>query len=154
VQPKATIIFLNSKYNKASLYLAILFGFILIIEFLFALGFPDWTFKTGFLVIANNILSYLSFWGLVYCTILFFRPAFETQVVCGILFTVLFGIHSCSEIYPIDTITQPNDLKTIQTYNDGKKLVVRQYKNAKTNVEIQDTVLVRDVFLFRRFYVR
>ncbi|TMI61960.1 MAG: hypothetical protein E6H07_16980 [Bacteroidetes bacterium] len=154
MKPKDTIIFLKSKYNKISLRFAILFGIILIIEFLFAQVFPDWTFKAGFLVITNNILSYLSFWGLVYCMILFFRPAFEIKVVCGILFTVLLGIHSCSEIYPIDTTTQPNDLKTIQTYSDGKKLVVRQYKNAKTNADIQDTVLVKDVYLFRRLYKR
>jgi len=65
---------------------------------------------------------------------------------------IFFGVLSCSEIYPIDTTTEPVDIKTIQTYTDGKKLVARQYENAKTNAVIKDTVLVKDIFIFRQVY--
>ena len=143
---------MSNKYNKKVLLLTILFAVILIIEFLFQKIFPGWSFKTGPLIVGNKILSYISFLGLIYCLILFFKPVFEIKVVIGILFTLLLGVLSCTEIYPIDTTTQPVDVETIQVYPNGKKLVVRQYKNAKTNREIQDTVLIKDVFLFRRQY--
>lgn len=138
--------------SKSTILLTILFAVLLTIEFAFAKFYPDWTFKTGTLVIGNKIISYLAFFGLLFCIALLFRVNAGLKIVLGILFILLLGILSCSEVYPIDTTTEPVDKMVLQTFGDGRKIVVRQYENAKTNAKIQDTILVRDIFIFRRLY--
>jgi len=138
--------------SKTTIFLTVLFVFLLSLEYAFGKFFPDWTFKSGTLVITNKIVSYFSFFGLLFCIALLFRANPVLKAVLGFLFVLLLGILSCSEIHPIDTTTQPEDTKTIQTYSDGTKLVMRHYINAKTNAQIQDTVLVKDIFMFRRLY--
>jgi len=140
------------QFNKTSLRLTILSAIILLLEITFSSLFPHWTFKTGTLIICNKLIIYLSIFVLIICSLLLFRAASWLTISLGLIFLIFFGVLSCSEIYPIDTTTEPVDIKTIQTYTDGKKLVARQYENAKTNAVIKDTVLVKDIFIFRQVY--
>ena len=81
-----------------------------------------------------------------------FRVASWLTTSLGIIFLIFLVIVTISEFHPIDTTTEPVDTKTIQSFPDGKKLVVRQYENAKTNAIIKDTVLVKDLCIFRQIY--
>jgi phosphate starvation-inducible membrane PsiE len=138
--------------NKAALRIAILLAIFLIIEFSVSLFLGDWTFTKGSWVIINNIICYFFFFGLLYCVILFYRPVAQAAIPIAVFFILICGALSFLEIFPIDTTTQPADVSILQSYPGGKKLVIRQYKNAKTNEKIQDTVLVKDVLIFRRLY--
>ena len=143
---------MTKQFNKTVLRLTILSAIILLLEFTFSSLFPHWTFKTGTLIICNKLTIYLSIFGLIICGLLLFRAASWLTISLGVIFLIFFGVLSWSEIYPIDTTTEPVDIKTIQIYTDGKKLIARQYKNAKTNAVIKDTVLVKDIFIFRQVY--
>lgn len=143
---------MTRQFNKTVLRLTILSAIILLLEITFSSLFPHWTFKTGALIICNKLIIYLSIFGLIICSLLLFRAASWLTSSLGVIFLIFLGLLSYSEFYPIDTTTEPVDIKTVQTYTDGKKLVARQYENAKTNVIIEDTVLVEDVFIFRRIY--
>jgi hypothetical protein len=123
-----------------------------LIEFLFSTFYPSWTFTKGSFVIANKIFSYLSFFGLIFFGVFTFKPKSVGTIALGLIFLFLFAILTFFEINPIDTTTEPVDIKTITTQTDGKKLIVRQYKKAKTNAEIIDTVLVEDNYIFRRIF--
>ena len=132
--------------------MTILSAIILLLEITFSSLFHHWTFKKGTLIICNKLIIYLSIFALIICSLLLFRASFWLTIFLGIIFLIFFGVLSFSEIYPIDTTTEIVDIKTIQTYTDGKKLVVRQYENAKTNAVIKDTVLVKDIFIFRQVF--
>lgn len=143
---------MTKQFNKTGLYLTLLFAVILLIEFLASTFYKGWTFNKGSFVIANKIILYLSFFGLIFFIAFTFRPKSVGTIALGIITLLLFSILAFFEINPIDTTTEPVDIKTIATQPDGKKVVLRQYKNSKTNAEIIDTVLVNDVFLFRRIF--
>lgn len=140
------------QFNKTVLWVTILSAIILLLEITFSSLFHHWTFKKGTLIICNKLIIYLSIFALIICSLLLFRASFWLTIFLGIIFLIFFGVLSFSEIYPIDTTTEIVDIKTIQTYTDGKKLVVRQYENAKTNAVIKDTVLVKDIFIFRQVF--
>ena len=140
------------QYNKTVLRVTILSAIILLLEITFSSMFLHWTLKKGTLIIFNKLIIYLSIFALIICSLLLFRAASWLTIPLGIIFLIFFGVLSCSEIYPIDTTTEIVDIKTIQTYTDGKKLVSRQYENAKTNAVIKDTVLVKDIFIFRQVF--
>ena len=120
---------------------------------IFEYQFPQWTFITGALVIANRILTQLSLAGLLFSLILFLKPSKNVKLVLGSLFVLFFGLLTLGELFPIDTTTEPVDISTIQIDSQGKKTIARQYINAKTNSKITDTVLVKDIFIFRKLYV-
>jgi hypothetical protein len=132
--------------------MTILFAGVLLIEFLFVTFYPSWTFTKGSFIIANNIISYLSFFGLIFFAVFTFRPKSLTTIALGVVELFLFSVVTFIEINPIDTTTEPIDIKTIVAQTDGKKIIVRQYKNAKTNTEIIDTVTVKDNYIFRRIF--
>jgi hypothetical protein len=102
----------------------------------------------------ERILGLTVFFGLIFCVILLFKihPGLTTFI--GLTLTFLLFILSWFTFHPIDTYTLPVDKSTLSIFPDGKKLIVRQYKNAKTNRQIQDTVLVKDVFIFRQQFDR
>lgn len=143
---------MTRQFNKTGLWLTIIFAGILLIEFLFAKFYTGWTFIKGSFVIANNIISYLSFFGLVFFTVFTFKPKSSATIALGLIALLLFSVLTYFEFNPIDTTTKPTDIKTISIQADGKKLIVRQYKNAKTNAKIVDTVLVKDVYIFRQIF--
>ena len=140
------------QYNKTVLRVTILSAIILLLEITFSSLFLHWTLKKETLIIFNKLIIYLSIFALIICSLLLFRAASWLTISLGITFLIFFGVLYCSEIYPIDTTTEIVDIKTIQTYTDGKKLVSRQYENAKTNAVIKDTVLVKDIFIFRQVF--
>jgi hypothetical protein len=70
------------------------------------------------------------------------------------LLSIIFLFNSYAEIFPIDTTTQPVDITTLQLDKNGNKLVIQEFKNVETNEIIQDTVLVKDYFIFRRIINR
>lgn len=144
------VMMVNNKRIERSLL--ILFSIILLIEFLFSQAFPVWDFKSTTLVTINRIATYLSFFGFIYFLLLTFKMTSWLKHIAGPLFIIAFGVFSCSEIYPIDTTTKPEDVAILQILDNGRKKVIREYQNSKTNRLIRDTVLVKDVFIFRHIY--
>jgi hypothetical protein len=141
-------------YRQMSKRFAIIFGIILLTEILIGQFFPHLSFVNGTLTITNKIIGYFSFSVFLFCVPLLFKAKKWVTIPWGLLlFTFLF-INSCGEIYPIDTTTEPMDIATLQSDKDGNKLIVREYTNAKTDVQIRDTVLVKDIFIFRQFIER
>ena len=138
--------------RKITLVFTIAFAFILLMELIFKRVWPHWTFNTPGLVIGNAILSYLAFFGLIFCTMLLVRAPRLLNIVFGIAMTLLFCVASCATIFPIDTTTQPRDKFIVDRFPDGRKKIIREYRNAKTGHEIMDTVIVKDVLCFRRLY--
>jgi len=112
--------------------------------------FPEMTFVNGSLTIAYRIVGYFTFSFFILGLLLLFNVNRSVTVALGIPLFLFFFINSCSEIYPIDTTTQPVDIGVLQTNENGNKMIARRYKNVKTNRIIQDTVLVKDYFIFRQ----
>jgi len=79
-----------------------------------------------------------------------FKASKFLTIPLGILLFLIFLINSYAEIYPIDTTTQPRDISILKNYENGSKLIIRERINAKTNNIIQDTVLVKDDYIFRQ----
>ena len=129
--------------------ITIFFGILLLTEILFGQLFPNLTFINGTLTITYRIIGYISFSAFLFCLPLLFKASSWLTVPWGILLFSFLFINSCIEIYPIDTTTQPIDIATLRIDKNGKKLIVRERINAKTNSPIRDTVLVKDVFIFR-----
>jgi len=73
-------------------------------------------------------------------------------IAVGGIALFLFSMLTFLVINPIDSTTEPTDIKTLITQADGKKIIVRQFKNAKTNAEIIDTVTVKDISIFRKVF--
>jgi hypothetical protein len=140
------------KTSKAKLRLLLIFGSILLIEFLFSFVFPGWSLREGALIKTNNILAYFAFFGFLFCIVSLFKMFPPVLVIMGTTSAVLFCFLSCTELFPIDTTTDPVDVKTLWSSGDNRKLVVREYQNAKTNATIRDTVLVKDILIFRHVY--
>jgi hypothetical protein len=122
---------------------------VLLTEILIGQLFPRLTFVYGALTITNRIIGYFSFCGILFCLLLLFKVGKDLRAILGIFIFSFFFINSCSEIFPIDTTTEPVDIATLNTDKNGNKLIIREYKNVKTNEEIRDTVLVKDFFIFR-----
>lgn len=132
----------------------IFFAVFFLLEVIYGQLFSQWTFIYSLLTAANHILLYISFTGLLFCLPLLFKINKWLLVPWGILLLSFLIINSVSEIRSIDTTKEPTDLEILQIDKTGKKLVVREYTNAKKNELIQDTVLVKDFFIFRQFYDR
>jgi hypothetical protein len=138
------------RQSKTILLTTTIFGIILLTEIAIGQFFPKLTFINGNLTIANRIFSYLTFSIFILSIAILFKANKMLTIPLGILLFLIFIIISYSEIYPIDTTTQPVDISILKTFDNGNKLIVREYKNAKTNQIIQDTVLVKDTFIFRQ----
>ena len=132
------------------LLVTIMLVIILFAEIIIGLFFPNLTFVTGSLTIANRVLGYFAFSGAILFTFILFKTRKGFTIPLGFLLFLIFFINSCSEIFPIDTTTQPKDIMILQTNKDGTKLVLRERINVKTKGIIQDTSLVRDNLIFRQ----
>ena len=135
--------------SQTIFFATLIAGIILLIEVLVGQFFPKVTFVNGSLTIANKIVSYLAVSCFLFGLLLFFRANRFVTAPVGLVLFLFLTINSCSEIYPIDTTTEPIDIALLYKDEIGNKLIAREYKNAKTNATIRDTVLVKDYFLFR-----
>ena len=125
-------------------------GIILLTEISVGHFFPNLTFVDGNMTIANKIIGYFSFSGFILSILIFLKASKMLTIPLGVILFSIFLINSYVDIYPIDTTTQPKDVSVLQICKNGNKLTVREYKNAKTNAIIKDTVLVKDKFIFRQ----
>lgn len=132
--------------------LMFLFLFILLIEIITEYILPDWIFISGFLTIANRIVMFFSFFALLLCIVSFLKLNKLIVYSLGVFFVIFFCLISLGEIYPSDTTTEPIDIVTLQTNVNGKKIVVRKYKNIQTDLIIYDTIIVKDYFIFRKIF--
>jgi len=137
---------------KRKVILTIIFTIVIILETLHYQFFHYWTFAKGEYVIAYRLIQLFSEAGLLFCLPTLFKARKLIMIPWGILLSLFFIISAYGEIHPIDTTTEPKDIEVKQTFSDGKKLVVREYENAKTGSGIHDTVLVMDWLIFRRIY--
>jgi hypothetical protein len=138
------------KHLKIIRILTIVLGMVLFTEIFVRHYFPHLTFFNSSVAIANRIVGYFCFSGFLFSIPILFKASKLITVPLGILMFLFFFINSYVEIYPIDTTTEPQDKFILRTYEDGNKLIVREYKNVKTNEIIRDTVLVKDKFIFRQ----
>ncbi len=129
----------------------ILFCLILLLEIIYGQFFPSWNFNIGSLNILNRIVTYFSFFAIILSATFTFKTQWLTIYV-GIFLFIMFMVSTLITIYPIDTHSEPYDIATLGKYADGKKLIVREYKSSKTNRVIHDTLLVKDIGVFRRQY--
>lgn len=138
------------KINKLGLWLTIICVFILTFEFIFKTYFIGWTFNKSYFVQTNKILETFAFFGFFYFALYTFRPKSILTKIVGIVSAIIFMLLAFFEINPIDTTTHPLDIAILEKCPNETKLISRQYENAKTSRQINDTVLVRDVFIFRK----
>jgi uncharacterized membrane protein YeiB len=138
------------KINKLGLWLTIICIFILTFEYIFKTYFIGWTFNKSYFVIANRILGNFAFFGF-FCFLLYtVKPKSALTIIIGIISSLIFLLLAFFEINPIDTTTQPIDFSILKTLPNETKLISRQYENAKTTHRIVDTVLVKDISIFRK----
>jgi len=122
---------------------------IVIITSIKAYLFSEWTF--------TNRLYYNLFWTLHYSSFILcffsFLITFLKQTSSKI-FCVLIAIIISYFIYyirfnPIDTSEYLIDKKVL-TENINEKIVIREMNKGKSNEIINDTVKVKDIFIFRK----
>jgi hypothetical protein len=133
-----------------ALVLFLLFGLILLASYLFKTYCPGWTFSSGRVVLASQVIVYFSFFGFILSCVRLLSSSGCLLGTLGIVFFFFFSVGSCLAIFPIDTTTQPMNKAILGQNPDGTTRVLRAYKNAKTNQRIEDTAVVRDVFVFRK----
>ena len=138
------------KLNKTILLTTIISGIILLTEIAIGQFLPNLTFVDSNLSIVNRILGWLAFSIFILSIPILFKVRKTFTIPLGIILLLILIIISYGEIYPFDTTTQPNDISILRTYENGNKLIVREYINAKTGQIIQDTVLIKDKFIFRQ----
>jgi hypothetical protein len=134
--------------KRLILFCAIIF----FIELTLGYFFPFVSFINSTWTTANKVFTIFSFLGLIYCTVLWLTKNKWVIISLGLLFLIFLVLVAWTEEHPIDTTTNPVDIATLREYGDGKKLIARKYLNAKTNATIEDTVLVKDILVFRQFY--
>lgn len=127
----------------------ILFGIVMLVDAISWYMFPEIRFVDGNLNIAGRVLVLFSFSSFIFGLLLLFKVNRVAAILAALLLFSVFFINSCAEIYPIETLTEPVDIGVLREENNGTKWVVRKYENAKTHQDIQDTVLVKDFFIFR-----
>ncbi len=138
------------KKTRLILSLTIISGIILLKEIMIDHFFPDLTFINGTLTITNRIVDDFAFSIFILSIPLLFNVRKILTIPLGVVLFSFFFVNSCAEIYPFDTTTEPVDVSILKTYDSGSKLIIREYKNVKTNEIIHDTVLVKDNFIFRQ----
>jgi hypothetical protein len=116
--------------------------------------FPGWVVKNGSLHLASEIILAVSIGWLVIWMISIFKIPSSLKWLVSIVVMLVLAVSSCLTVYPIDTKTEPYDKTVLSRFTKGQKLIVREYQNAKTNGKIEDTVLVQDVFVFRKIFKR
>ena len=140
---------MTSRYRTILLWSTITCVIILLGQVTFGELFPKMTFVTGNFNIAYRILGYFAFTFFLLGLLLLFKVKSILTTLSGIFLFLFFFVNSCSELYPVDTTTEPVYIAVLKTYDNGNKLITRQYENVKTHRIIEDTVLVRDYFIFR-----
>jgi hypothetical protein len=138
------------KINILGLWLTIICILILTFEFIFKTYFIAWTFNKSYFVIANRILGYFAFFGFFCFSLYTFKPKSALTILIGIISSLVFFLLAFFEINPIDTTTQPIDISILKILPNKTKLICRQYENIKTTHQIVDTVLVKDISIFRK----
>ncbi len=141
-----------AKANKRLKAVSLSFLFILILEFILNRAYPTWTFRTPSLVIGNKVITYFAFFGLIFCTMILVRAPRLLNIFFGIVMFLLFCVASCATIFPVDTTSQPKDKVLLSSYADGRKKIIREFRNARAGAPVYDTVLVKDILIFRRLY--
>ncbi len=134
------------------LRLLLIFGGILFIEIIIGIFFPNVIFINKNLSILNGMIINIAVCGFLFCLIQLFRPQKWLSILIGLILIVFLILTLQSKLHPIDTLTEPIDIATLSIIPDGKKVIVREFVNGKTNGVIHDTVLVKDIFIFRRLY--
>lgn len=132
--------------------LTFIFGILLLIEFICGQFVPKLTFISGEFTIMNRIIGYLFFSGFIISLLLLVKVKKRVTISVGIILSIIVIINSLAEIHPIDTTTEPVDIAILHTDLRGRKTIVRNYINVKTNKTIQDTALVKDILIFRYIY--
>ncbi len=141
----------NSKlYFNIIISLTLFFGIISITEFIFFNCFQTWTFNQNFLILSNQLFSTFSNCSFIFCLFLIFIKNKFILYSVGVLLVLFFLFNTILTINPIDTTTLPIDINTIEKLGTDKKRIIREYKNAKTNEKIIDTVIVKDIYIFRK----
>lgn len=128
------------------------FSIILLIEIVFHQ--TEWNFINASITSSNIIITSFSFFGILYCLILLLRPSNSVAIFLALIFLLVTSFISLLLIYPLDSTSQPVDITILHTNSDGKKLIVREKINLKHNYPIRDTILVKDIFIFRQICKR
>jgi len=135
--------------NKRLTYIL---GILLLIEILCGQFIPKLTFISGEFTITNRIIGYFTFSSFVISLLFLLKAKKWLTIFVGIILSIFFIVNTLAEIYPIDSTTEPIDITVLHIDLKGRKTIVREYINIKTNRTIQDTVLVKDIFIFRYIY--
>ncbi len=128
-----------------------IFTFILLVEIITNLLFPEWTFRYRKLVYINIILQSVSFFGVTICLLSLIIKN-KTALVILSLFLVLICYIGCYiTLFPIDTYGESIDIKCLKI-NQNTKTIVTQKISGKTGHVKFDTITVRDIWVFRKIY--
>jgi len=111
--------------------------------------FSEWTF--------TNRLYYNLFWAIHYSSfvlcffnfLIIFLTQTQSKIFCGAAAIIISYFIFHIQFNPIDTNKYPVDKKVLSE-NRNEKIIVRE-KNKGTSKEIvNDTVKVKDIFIFRK----
>lgn len=111
--------------------------------------FSEWTF--------TNRLYYNLFWAIHFSSfvlsffslLIIFSKQTRSKIFCSVITIIISFFIFYLQFNPIDTNKYPIDKKVI-TKNGNEKIVVREMNKGKSNEIINDTVKVKDIFIFRR----
>ena len=142
------------RWRKLLLSITVISGIIVLFEIVISKFFSDLTLINGTLIVVSRIISYIAFSVLIFGIALLLKAKKIITILLGLLLLLILFFNAYSEIYPIDTTTKPHDILILKTLDNGNKIVVREYKNSKTNRRIQDTVWVNDIYIFRQIIER
>ena len=122
----------------------------LIAQVILSVFFSEWEVRNGNANMWWSILLWFSVCYILVYLIVISRIGTTVKWTISILVLTVCGVAGCASVHPLDTTTEPYDIEVLKEGPDGEKIVVREYKNAKTNRIIKDTIQAYDVFLFRK----
>lgn len=127
----------------------------LLIAITVSIAFPIiYLFLIQFEVTRDSILPILFSDFLCFCFVLIFLSILKiSKLATGIIITAIILLISYFQINPIDTVKYLNDRKLVSQKSD-EKVVVVDIKNYKNNEIFQDTITVKDRWIFRKILKR
>lgn len=114
--------------------------------------FPGWHLRNGSIHLSFQVAFAMLFSGLILFGIASFKIlAIAKWILSGIVVVATLLI-ILLKLYPLDTMTERFDKAILKKFPTGQKVMIRKYKNAKANQPHNDTVLVRDIWIYRKIY--
>jgi len=111
--------------------------------------FSEWTFKNRLYYNLFWVIHYSSFVLCFFSFLIIFLKQTQSKIFCGVTAIIISYFIFHLQFNPIDTNKYPVDKKVLSK-NRNEKIIVREMNKGKSNEIVNDTVKVKDIFIFRK----